>query len=95
MSQIDSGDAARALGALRRKVQRTCAVCGRTFEGYIHQRYCGDICQQAAYRERHRDELNRKRREKYQRQKGTSASSAAEGRQPRQEGQQTAHTGQP
>ena len=79
MSQIDSGDAARALGALRRKVQRTCAVCGRTFEGYIHQRYCGDICQQAAYRQRHRDELNRKRREKYRRQKGASSSEAPRG----------------
>ena len=93
MSQIDSGDAARALSALRRKVQGTCAVCGKTFEGYTHQRYCGDICQQAAYRERHREELNRKRREKYQRQKGANANSAAEGRQMRQEGQQTAPAG--
>lgn len=69
MSQIDSSEAARALSALRQKGPRTCTVCGSTFEGFSNQRYCGNSCQQKAYRQRHQDELNRKRREKYSSQK--------------------------
>ena len=96
MSDVNWYEVTRALRSLRRMQEpRVCQVCGKEFVGASYSKYCGKACQQAAYWDRHREELNQKRREKYRRQKGANASSAAEGRQPRQEGQQTAPTGQP
>ena len=65
----DPSELARALGALQRRVMKVCAHCGKEYEGLTKSKYCGPNCVMAAYRERNREELNRKRREKYQRQK--------------------------
>jgi len=70
MIGISREEAAQAFRALRRMNEpRVCQVCGKEFVGASYSKYCGKACQQAAYREAHREELNRKRREKYQRQK--------------------------
>ena len=58
----------RGLNALRRKEQKVCAHCGKTFEGIRQAKYCSPACGTDAYWDSHRAELNRKRREKYQRQ---------------------------
>lgn len=34
------------------QVKRTCARCGKEYEGALHSRYCGRSCQSKAYRER-------------------------------------------
>ncbi len=34
------------------KVKRTCARCGKEYEGALHGRYCGNSCKQKAYRNR-------------------------------------------
>lgn len=69
MSQQMGAEAARALASLRKKELKVCASCGRPFEGFRHVKYCGQVCKLAAYRERHRDELNARRRRRYQAQK--------------------------
>lgn len=69
MSQLPS-DAARALAAARKKEPKVCARCGREFMGFRWAKYCGAVCVSAVYRARNREDLNRKRREKYARQKG-------------------------
>ena len=80
MSDVNWSEVTRALRSLRRMQEpRVCQVCGKEFVGASYSKYCGKVCQQAAYRERHRDELNRKRREKYRRQKGASSSEAPRG----------------
>jgi hypothetical protein len=45
-------DLGRALAALRRRVNQTCPVCPKQFEGAAHKRYCSAACRQQAYRER-------------------------------------------
>lgn len=42
--------AARALAAQRHRVEGKCEVCGRTFEGMKHRRYCRPACSAKAYR---------------------------------------------
>ena len=69
MQKLDTSEAARALAALRRKEPKPCAWCGRGFEDYRHVRYCGLPCKQAAYRDRHREELAARRQERRRRQK--------------------------
>lgn len=45
-------EAARIQAARRRRVERTCAHCGTTYEGLVHSRYCSDRCRVAASRQR-------------------------------------------
>ena len=61
---------ARELSALQRREKKLCARCGREFVGVLRARYCGHSCASAAYWDEHREELNRKRMERYRRQKG-------------------------
>jgi hypothetical protein len=44
------------------------ALCGREFVGLAKSRYCSFACNQLAYWDRKRPELNAKRRERYRRQ---------------------------
>ncbi len=60
----------RGLNALRRRERKVCARCGREFEGIKQAKYCSPACGTDAYWDAHREELNRKRRERYGRQKG-------------------------
>lgn len=69
MEELPRSELARRLGSLQRKETRVCIQCGKEFVGVLRAKYCGPVCANAAYRDRKRDELNRKRREKYQRQK--------------------------
>ena len=68
MSQLRS-EAARELAAGRTKEPKVCAHCGQPFTGYKWAKYCGPACVRAVYWDAHREELNRKRRERYQREK--------------------------
>ena len=70
MEELPGSELARRLGSLQRKETRVCIQCGKEFVAVLRARYCGWVCANAAYRGRHREELNRKRREKYQRGKG-------------------------
>ena len=70
MSETSKSDAARALGLSQPKEIKDCIVCGREFEGVLRARCCSQRCASLDYWRRHREELNRKRREKYQRGKG-------------------------
>lgn len=47
--------AARLSAARRRRVQTTCAVCGREMEGTVRRRYCSAACKLRAVRQRHRE----------------------------------------
>ena len=47
---------------------RTCAICGRPFEGWGQQRYCDTPCRRRADYERHGDKRRATRRERYRRQ---------------------------
>lgn len=69
--QVLPSEIARQLGLRQRKEQKVCAQCGKEFVGVLRAKYCSQLCINAAYRERNREELNSKRREKYQRQKET------------------------
>lgn len=60
---------ARGLASLQRKERKVCVRCGREFVGVLRARYCGELCCNAAWRERNKEELNRKRREKYRRER--------------------------
>lgn len=67
MTELSAGELARALGSLQPKERKACAQCGEEFVGVLRAKYCGQLCINAAYRQRNREELNRKRREKYRR----------------------------
>ena len=45
--------AARLRAARRRRVAKTCEVCGAPFEGIAQRRYCSDACRVRASRARH------------------------------------------
>lgn len=45
-------EAARLQAARRRRVTRTCDVCGKMYEGLVHRRYCSDRCRVEASRQR-------------------------------------------
>lgn len=65
--------AGRELASFRQIVPKVCPQCGREFEGFVHSIYCRPACGCAAYWDRNRADLNRKRREKYQRGKTNSS----------------------
>lgn len=44
--------AARLRAARRRKIAKTCDVCGAAFEGIVQRRYCSDRCRVTAARRR-------------------------------------------
>jgi predicted nucleic acid-binding Zn ribbon protein len=44
--------AARLRAARRRRVAKTCEVCGTPFEGVAQRRYCSDACRMRASRQR-------------------------------------------
>jgi hypothetical protein len=44
------------LARQRKRASGRCAVCGTEFEGRIGKRYCSQVCNQRAYRERLRGE---------------------------------------
>ncbi len=62
-------EAGRFFAALRRRVQGRCEVCGAPFEGTVRRKYCSNRCASRVYRARHREELRRRRRERYLRAK--------------------------
>ena len=66
----------RALAARRKRVPKLCALCGREFVGLAKSRYCSLACNQRAYWDRKRPELNAKRRERYRRQASQRRTSA-------------------
>jgi len=45
-------EAGRIRARRRLRVAKTCAVCGKPFEGIAQARYCSDACRMAAARER-------------------------------------------
>lgn len=59
----------KALAELRKRTPKLCVVCGKQYEGLRQSIYCSHACASTAYWDAHREELNRKRRERYQRQK--------------------------
>lgn len=67
--QILPSEVAKALAARRRKVPGKCAQCGNPFMGLLRRRFCSRACLTKAYRIRHREELNRRRQQHYERQK--------------------------
>ena len=57
--------------ALERRIKltpRACAVCGRPFDGWGQQRYCGDPCRRRADYVQHAKSRREKRRARYARQ---------------------------
>jgi hypothetical protein len=52
-------DLARALAALRQRVQTLCVVCGREITGMKHRRTCSDVCRSRAYRLRQKERAQR------------------------------------
>ena len=60
----------RKAAALRRRGEGRCVVCGQAFEGYLNKRYCSHRCAQRAYRQRHHEDVLRRKREAYRRRKG-------------------------
>ena len=51
---IDRSEAAKALRAIpRQRTERMCPICGKAFEGYGRQLYCGNACRQRAKYRRH------------------------------------------
>ncbi len=46
---------------------RTCAVCGRPFDGWGQQRYCSVACRRRADYEQHAESRREKRRARYRR----------------------------
>ena len=65
---------ARQLSAARRRVQRTCEVCGTEIEGIARRRYCSGACTQRAYRARLGEEYQRRERERYRRKRALAKS---------------------
>lgn len=55
----------RALAGQRKRILKTCEVCGKEFLGLGKSRYCSLACNQRAYWDRKRPELNAKRRARY------------------------------
>ena len=49
--------------------ERTCAVCGRTFEGWGRARFCSRTCQNRWDYGQHAEQRRAERRERYRRQK--------------------------
>jgi ferredoxin len=45
--------------------EKTCTVCGQKFVGTKKSKYCGRVCQNKAFYERHADQLRRLRVKKY------------------------------
>jgi hypothetical protein len=45
-----SSELGRALAALRRPVERPCAVCGKPMVGMAHRRTCSNACRAKAQR---------------------------------------------
>ncbi len=68
VTELTASELARALAAQRRRLPKTCAVCGREFVGMTKSRYCSNACRVHAYQERKRPELNARRRERYREQ---------------------------
>ncbi len=63
--------------------ERTCAVCGRTFEGWGRARFCSRTCQNRWDYAQHAEQRRAERRERCRRQKEQqqAASAAREGQQ--------------
>ena len=52
---------------------KTCAVCGKKFEGVKKRSYCSRACQAKANYERHADQYRQARMEKYHAEKKAAA----------------------
>jgi hypothetical protein len=57
--ELSRSDLARALAALRQRVQTNCVVCGREITGMKHRRTCSDVCRSKAYRLRQKERAQR------------------------------------
>ncbi len=57
--------------------ERTCAVCGRTFEGWGRAHFCSRRCQNRWDYGQHAEQRRAERRERYRRQKEQQAVDAA------------------
>jgi hypothetical protein len=66
----DVSEAARFLAARRRRVEATCAFCGRRFEGTTRRRYCSRSCANKGYYQAHKATIREQQREAYRRRKG-------------------------
>lgn len=53
--------------------EKTCPVCGKTFEGVKKRQYCSRACQSKADYARHAAQYRRHRREKYYAEKKATA----------------------
>lgn len=58
--------------AARERIEHTCAQCGAVFVAIRTALYCSRSCQLAVHHAKHRAEINRKRRERYQREHPTA-----------------------
>jgi hypothetical protein len=74
---IMTSELARALSARRKKGPKVCAKCGKEFVGFTKSKYCSRACVSVAYWDRNREQLNQKRRERYQRQKAEKVAISA------------------
>jgi len=55
---FDRSEVARMLASLpRRKIERTCVVCGKTMQGNAKRQYCSDTCSKRAFRKRQRTKV--------------------------------------
>ena len=63
-------NAGRVIMVQRRLVltPRTCAMCGKAFEGWGRQRFCSKLCQRRWDYRQHAESRREKRRARYQRQ---------------------------
>lgn len=55
-------------------VEKTCPVCGKTFEGVKIRKFCGRACQNRADYERHGEEYRQARMERYRAEKSPGPS---------------------
>jgi hypothetical protein len=68
---------ARQTAAHRKQISGTCAICGKEFTGTKRRMYCSQRCAMAAYRNKHREEINAKQAEYYQLSKARAESPTA------------------
>jgi hypothetical protein len=69
MTDTIASEAARALAAQRKRETKNCEKCGKEFEGIRKAKYCSHECAMTAYWDAHRADLNKARRDRYQKQK--------------------------
>jgi tRNA(Ile2) C34 agmatinyltransferase TiaS len=64
---MENSEVARQLAALRKRREKTCPVCGRTFEAFGKQEYDTKACANRASYARHAEKRRAEKREQYRR----------------------------